>query len=452
MVVGAILMKWTTMCFVIVLALACNNGGDAGEGEGEAAEGEGEGTTAEGEGEGDTLGEGEGETPIVPDPTVPNDVRAAYEALQTTINARYGRCLPLLTVLFPSYAVYEPLVADPLEVFPGDGRSAANVGACTAAVAALPCDSELELFQIPACARLSFGSFAEGEACVDSGQCQSGICNQEGDCGVCTDPTGVCVQDSECATTERCTNGRRCAVIVVDGQPCDSDYLLPCGDDSTCTYDQNGSGTCQPRPAAGESCAASSDCEDGSFCQGLANGQFRCTRYALLNEPCNTVAGEVCELTAFCDPVARVCRETVDLTDQPCELLGLEGCEGLRTGLTCVQDATFGSCQPVQTAVAGEACVEFAIFCIGTENGVECINGTCVAPPSDVGASCEDDEYCDDGLHCAFDGAEEFGVCTERAAVGATCTAGDRCDRGARCTNAGVCEFASDVYEQCVEG
>lgn len=189
--------------------------------------------------------------------------------------AAFQRCMPVYTqIQWGDVAGCEAAIgADAVASFssPGTTIPQAQLDTCIALLATRACD---DLF-IPSTECDFHGTLADGEACSYGHQCASGSCFLKVDapCGVCATPAG---EGESCANAEcavganlRCSDSKKCAKIVPDGQACDKDK--PCRPQHDCV-----SGTCHARLGKGETCTsfgASCDLTKGQFCFPRSDGK-----------------------------------------------------------------------------------------------------------------------------------------------------------------------------------
>lgn len=191
------------------------------------------------------------------------------------------------------------------------------------------CFGEMCLSDIPPCTET-------GESCTDNGQCCTGLCNGDGEDGVCAE-TGFCfgdgqpcVQAADCCSTA-CFEGfcRGGATCLVGGTSCGADSDC-CSDDCDDT-----SGICVVNDCGG----TGEECGGGGGC---------CSR--------NCVDG-YCISTGICRPQGDVCDEDSDCCNHACIIE--DGDEG-------------GNC-----ADLGD-CRTFGEPCEGGETGARnCCSNTC---------------------------------------------------------------------------
>jgi len=136
------------------------------------------------------------------------------------------------------------------------------------------CGSTESADDIPACGRIFVGTVAAGDPCTDSAECASNnaYCSTdsvtlEGTCVISVEHSPVARGKAGDACEENCENADSCggyvAPVPVTGEPVVSSGLpVACfrTDSLYCN------GTCQALRAIGETCADSSDCKDGLFC------------------------------------------------------------------------------------------------------------------------------------------------------------------------------------------
>lgn len=181
-----------------------------------------------------------------------------------------------------------------------------------------------------------------------------------------------------------------------------------------------------PGKLVGESCAQTSDCQDGLLCEELSCAYARCTT-ALNPDAYCAQRLELAINRVICDPQGQ-CRERTGSLDDPCEQDGACDfgliCEGQRCVETCLSNA---SCYQEMTAClprdsdpqvrfcrdadlsCGEGIDGYASRCaqvLGVEpEAIDCQRGQCIIAGLALGQACDEDGQCQQALVC------EQGVC-----------------------------------------
>lgn len=173
----------------------------------------------------------------------------------------------------------------------GSTRTVAELKACAEVYRTLSCDDVLT-GKLPPC--VTPGTLAAGEPCMYPSQCASLDCLNDGyGCGVCSRPVATgeeCdLEETGCAHEDKCTDFtctprvRHVFTIVADAgascaleQPCTDGYICQGAGGTSAT------GTCNPLPAAGESCALLY-CAPGNYC---LEGDLICTPDIPSGQPC----------------------------------------------------------------------------------------------------------------------------------------------------------------------
>jgi hypothetical protein len=413
------------------------------------------GTTGDG-GEGEGEGEGEDE-----------DLEAAEQALVAAYVAKFEACTPLL-ILEPGFA--DELFAEGFaERLPGADYTVADLRACADALASINCAQLQDGSQIAGCEGLNTGTLANDDACVDDDQCQSGICNREGDCGVCAAESNTCDSNDDCPAAQVCEFNGICVAPVVLGATCDIDSA-PCERNAFCSFDE----VCVRTPGLGEDCP-DFECVAGATC----NNDNVCVTLPGIGDACDfeCVAGGYCSDAQVCIAIPGLggdCSETFECTeDSTCDFDTFVCIEIVPPGdaageacrynagypFTCARDATEplvclpnDTCALVIPVEVGGACDDDN-RCIGSLSGsTVCDAGTCVAVEPEariaIGDNC-DVGTCVDGSYCGSD-MNGDNICIAYAQLGDACNEDDICEDGT-CVD-GVCLSRADLYEQCAAG
>lgn len=315
--------------------------------------------------------------------------------------------------------------------------------------------------------------YVDGASCWGPEACRSGGC-VDGICGPGT-AGGSCYGDEQCPSGQVCSfDLERCLDPQPDGAGCDRDEECASG---YCTFDD----VCATRPALGDPCSYSAECDARAYCQGgvcverLAPGAacdalesclepFICREGVcqLMNLRCEPArAGEmcamfrVCDASSYCDLLGGItCRPRV-AEGQPCSPSPIRGVEVCAVGLACVSDASgTTACRP--RAAIGEPCGD-----AGCIEGATCAEGTCretvIGPPCDwetpcpsgmychediercvpvggEGAACDDTSQCDAQTYC------DFRTCVPRHGVGEECYDADDCRPELYCMGYSNCQ------------
>jgi hypothetical protein len=272
-------------------------------------------------------------------------------------------------------------------------RTVANITACLADLANLPC-TDVILGARAAC--FAAGKRAAGEGCAYASQCRSGSCvSGLTECGTCvvvagsgqacgTLETGACPPGEFChRTTKLCTpNGS--IVHAAEGQPCDlsASPVVGCMGDLLCDTPSGATttaGTCRPAPSAGQPCArqggiASPICAPSAICSGTT---------CVASSPCGTA---ICAADSYClkaDGGMTCVRRIAE--GQPCDdpvATGVEPCQGGtrcdRTILICARLRYNGdSCDATHPCGGFLRCVDGRCQGIGS--------ASCPVIPADAG-------------------------------------------------------------------
>ncbi len=205
---------------------------------------------------------------------------------------------------------------------PNTGANVSHTEGCTQSIPGESCTDDLDLM-VPSACRTETGGGATGSACSHPAQCSSAFC------------------------------------------------AIP---------PQSNCGTCQPQPAAGDSCANLSTCGQGLLCAGEV-----CVAYA-------TSPGAMCVTTTQPCGFGLDCVTKKGATSGQCMASGqtvgatcdptLETSGGCNTqiGLYCQKSSL--SCQTAATATANSPCGKVGGV------GTDCVNSTCFKQPGDAGSMC----------------------------------------------------------------
>jgi hypothetical protein len=178
----------------------------------------------------------------------------------------------------------------------GTGASPSTLEACAQAIPGASCTDVLS-HNTPAACKPLMGQLANGTACGDSSQCQSGYCNQgtgigqKSTCGVCGTQAaagGACKVDDDCPYGAKCNTAQVCVTLGAAGATCDGTH--PCQGTLACK-----GGTCATPDAAGQACTVdasgqSCDTNQGQFCN-LTNKVCQMIGTAGPGQPCGFVSG-----------------------------------------------------------------------------------------------------------------------------------------------------------------
>lgn len=167
-------------------------------------------------------------------------------------------------------------------------------------------------------------------------------------------------------------------------------------------------------------CLVADECQSGNYCLLYENKcPFTCYRYQDVGESCNWWDRQ-------CDPQ-------------------LGNCKNVDGGNHCVaRGALGGSCQ----------------YFSDCQQGLACINGTCIRQIANEGEPCRENQgypYCETGTFCRQDfnatgDPIDAGVCLPKAGLGGVCAGGDSCATGMRCSSAyatGTCIPLGAVNATC---
>lgn len=341
----------------IVVALACaacggstsispQPEGSGGAGPGPSG-GAGGGYTGNGGGGGSTYGGGgAGGTS--------SDAAEACGALADAYCTRVAACAPVfVTATFGDLDACKTRMAlscEPIVGAPGAGSTASVLSACAGALGSVACGDLLTNGTADAC-KPHGGSIANGNACGDDWQCQSGRCKKDpssgcGTCGPRASSGGTCASNADCQFGLVCAAGTKtCVALAPIGSSCDGGH--PCAIGASCVGASSGSsGTCRATAEAGAACDPQAKNAPGcDLLQGL-----------------------------YCDPTSKTCRTIA--------FAGAGGTCGYANG-------------------AFTTCRDGAVCKVGSGD-----TGACIAPAAD-GASCD----ASNGPGCLAGAACIGGIC-----------------------------------------
>ena len=334
--------------------------------------------------------------------------------------------------------------------------------------------------------------FEDGRDCIDSGECESGVCDTQ-DSGTC-EPADTC-GNGTVEGSEGCDDGG-----VNAGDGCDTNCLIenggPCMINSQCqsmACDIAGSGTCVLAGVCGNNIIeAGESCDGGNALPGdgcsamclFEDGQSCSQNGECDSSVCNTQGSNTCEPANTCGNGAV---EGVEACDDGDTVNG-DGCNNLcklENGGSCTLDAQCGSgvcdtagsntCEPADTCGNGK--IEGSESCDdgGTANGDGCSNmckrengvactldsqcvsnvcdtlgsNTCEAANSCGNGKIEGTEACDDGGTSGGDGCSN--LCKRENGV--SCTLDSQC-ASTVCDTLGsnTCEAANTCGNSKIEG
>ena len=261
---------------------------------------------------------------------------------------------------------------------PGEGITHAQIEACAQAVRSGGCNA---VTTSSACAIPSTGTLADGAACESDAQCTSGRCFVPASGGPAPSACGTCAQTAavgESCSGKGCGAGAACADVNgtsaceprtqgAAGAACNG-LDKACAEGLLCSA---ATLTCSAPAAAGEKCAAPSDCAWPLTCPPSTAGGSTCTNLGQSGAPCNS--DDECASGFGCDSTARTCSAIAWVAaGQPCNA-------GARCLVGhCPYDASGqpqGVCptviadgQPCDTSNTGTTCDTFA----------QCLAGSCV--------------------------------------------------------------------------
>lgn len=229
---------------------------------------------------------------------------------------------------------------------PDSGKTAEWLGACAPAYKSAGCDA---LKRTPTACVVPAGQRRDRSACVDSGQCESGYCDQEAGAGVCGQCESLGTEGASCGgMSGLCKQGLVCA-----------------------------DGKCAVGAALGAYCEPGITCGYGLVCNGLVmscegySGQGeRCGQY---DPPCDFSKGLECHNGSTTCEV----RAVSEGLDKPCGYNGSTGdtvyCPG---NLRCSTNSfSTGRCEP--TPADGELCQATNDWCLPP---AQCVAGECTLP------------------------------------------------------------------------
>ncbi len=231
------------------------------------------------------------------------------------------------------------------------GLDPVGVGKCAASAAA-GC-AVTQTVSMDTCAQLALVPRVEtGQPCLFGIECMSGECSKTADgCGVCVPSSGLC---SLAQAEKYCGAGQRC--LAPSAVP--------------------GSWWCGAPVPIGQSCNASTDCQDGISCVQTGSGG-----QAVAAMCGHGKAGDPCSSDDFC-PIGLLCAAngTCSLPAKAGELCS-EGVD-CASGLACVGDEGKAACgQPM----AGDPCPNNR----NCGNALVC-SGTVCRQPKKIGDTCTD--------------------------------------------------------------
>jgi len=293
----------------------------------------------------------------------------------------------------------------------GSGWTIERAVQCAGEWANFDCDSVSRL-RVPECAKLP-GSLDDGAPCIAPDQCTSGSCDSHfiytGECGTCLP---VVTAGAACNPTVACPSGQHCDDAA--GSCVDSAPLTPF--------------TPGPKAALGQTCIASSLCEDGLACQGSGPDapEGLCVAAPPLGSPCLYDLDGIgqCAVGATCpSPESSTCQALSQLN----ESCGWAQCV---EGLYCntIGDDFGESHTCLEPRKAGDPCVRNSPFqrepsvC---ETGLECMHVDDMRTDARCAARRELGESCDGSTAVCRPGARcEGSVCVASESRGlyqATC-------------------------------
>lgn len=227
--------------------------------------------------------------------------------------------------------------------------------------------------------------YGAGAPCTDSDECGGGA--------TCSDTKGTCVlpMDSPCTDDDQC-------VVVCNVLLCTprSGFMGSCGETSDCEEDLACEPSTDPADPWGE-CRLANGTEGCAFAPDLCLSEASCVGDVCVGKG---AVGDPCSAEAPCVSTARC-------ADGVCAPLSEIGgpCGG-------VTDCAVGVCEGGTCLLPdGSACTDND-ECVHT-----CAQGTC--GDGCLTCACDDEEDCDEGLACRFEGSE--GVLTCRYELGTPC-------------------------------
>lgn len=188
-----------------------------------------------------------------------------------------------------------------------------------------------------ACDAVFTGKGADGAACFNGVECQSGFCETMGGGNQCN--VGVCKDQPLIASGGDCTGGKAC----VETDFCD-------------TEDGN---VCKPRKGANEACSSPLSCIEGYVCDDQGGKCFKASpsgascNPTLVTTPCEQAASE------YCHPDTKTCTK-LPAVGEPCVASGpnMNGCS--REGY-CDNSTGTNVCKKLpgegEMCVGGNACL-----------------------------------------------------------------------------------------------
>jgi hypothetical protein len=216
---------------------------------------------------------------------------------------------------------------------PGQSLTAAKLDLCSNATRAMACDSQ----EVPAACKPEAGALTDGSACVDHGQCKSGLCEGNG--------------GSQCG---------KCAALQPAGASCEGGG--GCARGTTCTF-RDGKSTCEPTKELNEG-ATCGGAEEGRCTQGLQcdPSTQKCVKPAKKGEACGGDGGRFCGYNLTC--VAGKCADRI-AEGGSCDPTGTADSADCAAHLACDEDTK--KCVKLTVAAPGQACGKY----------VDCANGSC---------------------------------------------------------------------------
>ena len=307
---------------------------------------------------------------------------------------------------------------------------------------------------------------AAGTACDVAGQadetCQSGLCDNAGKCATpCTydDTAGSysCASGTYCDPTQSILNPTgapyACEPKGDAGDGCSpSDFDGSQASDSACKSGfcdvANGS-TCQPKVAAGGTCASGRDAECPSTQWCDTSNSDTCTDFLALDADCSTTTDYACGPGNYClydGSSSYACKALGDVGD---DCSGYAQC---KSGLSCNgQDA---KCYEPYSYPNGASCSYDDDCSSGWCSAID-INtqyGTCAAKIAD-GADCDDADpaqnRCVDSDYCKYPEGSTAGKCAARLSAGQKCTprfGGKDCLNSYDPLGPGNCQLRNDLF------
>lgn len=204
----------------------------------------------------------------------------------------------------------------------GSSWTVDRLRSCTAAYTSGTCGDYFDPAG-PAACRPQPGKLANGVACANSNQCQSGFCTAAlNSCGTCAVPAKsgeACSATKLCGLGLSCAGGK-CAPYGAVGAACGNN-LAPCATNLYCKTN-----VCAAQLAAGDTCNAASTVTECNPIQGLfCNGTTRkCEAYKLAaaTEACGTVMAStvLCDTGGYCTGTGAANRKCAPAAKegQPC--------------------------------------------------------------------------------------------------------------------------------------